>query len=200
MICVLFGNNKAVVACFSLVYYAGLFRINVLKYEKFVADLVHLEYSLFRCHGLDGEGLGSDGEIFFLRILHVILGNADAVAELLRETGLVLSHLTLDSVHTAVKRIHKCGVFFFAAEEEHTLLNRHLNALHIADSGELYRSFAFLGEELVELCKLLLNVLAELVVNVDFSCVNGDLHNVPFFLGGLAGRSILHPSHLKYSI
>jgi len=103
-------------------------------------------------------------------------------------------------LYTAVKSVHKSRVLFFAAEEEHTLLDRHLNALHIADTGELDCCRRLVGEELVKFCKLLLNMLGELFVNVYFSCVNGDLHNVPFFLGGLAERGILRSSHFHYSI
>ena len=103
------------------------------KHKEFVSQQVHLQYCLLRRHGLQSKGLCADAEITLLRhIVAFVFGDTDIVPQSLGKSCFVFSYLPLDTVHTAVQRVHKSGAFVLAAEKEGSCRNSHLHALNIA--------------------------------------------------------------------
>lgn len=161
----------------ALVNGTGLAAVYILEHEELMLQKVHLKNSFLCGHGLDREGLCANLEFALLgNIAAFVFGNTNVVPQPFCKSRFVFSYLPFNGIHAAVKSINKGRAFVLAAEQEGSLLNRYLNPLYITDSGKLDSGFGFSGEKPVEFCKLLFDVLSQVIVNRDFACVNGDFH------------------------
>ena len=163
----------------TLIHRADVSAVGVGEHEELVSQKIHLQYSLFRGHGLYGKRLRAYAELaFFGNIAIFLLGYAYVVAQPFRKPCFVLSDLTLNAVHAAVERVHESGAFVLAAEKERACADRNLYALDIAHARELDSGFCLFGKILVKFAEFFFNVVRKVPADFNFAGVDRDLHNI----------------------
>ena len=154
--------------------------VGVAEEVELVVKQVHLQDSLVHAHRLYVEALAA----YYIEIL---LGQCGlllchlvecTLTQALLQTGLMLADLALDTADGTVYGSIHISRRFLGADNQTNLTHRDLDRLLAAQLAECNRGIRILLEVAIQLLYLTQCVLTQLVLDLDFSFDDSELHKI----------------------
>ena len=177
----LLALDQTVTACRTLVNNGvDIVVVGVAEEVELVVKQVHLQDSLVHAHRLYVEALAA----YYIEILlgqcvlllcHLV---ECTLTQALLQTGLMLADLALDAADGAVYGSIHISRRFLGAHDQTDLTHRDLDRLLAAQLAECNRGIGILLEVAIQLFDLTQCILTQLVLDLDFSLDDSELHKI----------------------